>query len=111
MMLVAEILHDRAAFPRDALGQAGCPSIGGQMDLGDRAFTALNLKLMRREQYLAAGESDRRVELPARKFDQKAERVLEIDCVEDHSIADARVLDPARVKPLDRLHEEGAARR
>ena len=63
------------------------------MDLHDRAVAALDPQVMRGEQNVGPGEASGSVEFPARKLDQEPERVLEIDGVEDHSVAHPSVGD------------------
>ena len=50
-------------------------------------------------------EAERRLEPIRRELDQQPERVLEVDRVHEPAVLDAAVLDPALVKPLDRLVE------
>ena len=64
------------------------------MDLHDRAVAARDAQLMRGEQHVRMRKAHGRLELVAGELDQEAERILEIDRVEDHPVAHGRCLIP-----------------
>ena len=57
------------------------------------------------------GEARRRLEAVGGELDQQAERILEIDRIDEAAILDAAVLDAALVEPGDRLQEGDARHR
>src|SRR5271170_6172498 len=80
----------------------------GQVNLGDRPVAPNNAQKMRLIEHIDMGKTSRWLELIAGELDKQSQRILEIDRIEYHAIAHARVLDAPRIESLDRLHEHGA---
>ena len=80
-----------------------CSMASARWTFHDRAVAARDAQMVRLVQHVGAGEAGGSLELPAGELDQQAERVLEIDRVEDLPVAHAGVLDAARAQPLQRL--------
>ena len=66
----------------------------GQMGLGDGALARCDAQFMRLEQHVGVAVAERRLELVAGELDQQAERVLEIDRVENLAVATPVCLTP-----------------
>src|ERR1700727_1773849 len=77
------------------------------MDFGDRPVAARDAQIVRGEQYVRVCVAGRRLEFVTGELDQEPERILEIDRIHEHPIANSR-LDAARLEPPNGLRPDGA---
>jgi hypothetical protein len=73
------------------------------MHFGDRIIPARDADRVRLHQHFGMGEAVRRLEAVVGKFDQEAERILDIDRVHESAVFHPAELDPALVQPRQRL--------
>src|SRR3984957_18846785 len=97
------------AVRRQALGRRLDEALDrvGEMNFHDRAVAAGDAQIVRGEQDVGVRVARGRLELVTGELDQEPERILEVDRVHEHSVANGR-LDPARLEPLDGLCPDGA---
>jgi hypothetical protein len=94
----------------EALGRTLHQELDGvrQMNFADRAVAPGGAKQVRFVEHFGIAETRRRREFPGRELDQDSHWILEIDGVENVPVANASVLDPARIESCDSLREHGA---